>query len=111
MTTRPAVFSMRLPRASGERLQRMARRLGWTPSETSARLVEEGLRRNEFAFIDFRDTSMGRQAFLHGTRLAVWMVVKIARSFAGRVEKVAGHLQRPALYIQAALNYARAYPE
>ena len=39
------VISMRLPAASGQRLKRMAHRHGWTASDASARLVEEGLRR------------------------------------------------------------------
>jgi hypothetical protein len=55
------VISMRLPVASGNRLKRMANRYGWTPSDASARLVEEGLRRSEFAFVDFRDSAAGRQ--------------------------------------------------
>ena len=55
-TTRSVVISMRLPEESGKRLKRMATRHGWTPSDASARLVEEGLRRSEFAFIDFRDS-------------------------------------------------------
>jgi hypothetical protein len=70
--TRPVVISMRLPAESGNRLKRMANRHGWTPSETSARLVEEGLRRSEFAYIDFRDSAAGRQAYVQGSTLAVW---------------------------------------
>ena len=57
--TQSTVISMRLPAESGKRLKRMARRHGWTPSDASARLVEEGLRRSEFAFIDFRDSAAG----------------------------------------------------
>jgi predicted alpha-1,6-mannanase (GH76 family) len=66
------VVSMRLPAESGKRLKRMANRHGWTPSDTSERLVEEGLRRSEFGFIDFRDSPAGRQAYLQGSTLAVW---------------------------------------
>ena len=40
--TRSMVLSMRLPIESGKRLKRMANRHGWTPSDASARLVEEG---------------------------------------------------------------------
>jgi hypothetical protein len=69
-TTQSTVISMRLPAASGKRLRRMAQRHGWTPSDASARLVEEGLRRSEFAFIDFRDSSVGRQAYIQGSSLA-----------------------------------------
>ncbi len=42
-TTSSIVVSMRLPAESGKRLKRMARRHGWTTSDASARLVEEGL--------------------------------------------------------------------
>jgi uncharacterized protein (DUF433 family) len=105
------VVSMRLPVESGERLKRMARRFGWTPSDAGARLVEEGLRRAEFALIDFRDTPLGRQAYVQGTRLAVWMVVRIVRSFGGNVEKAAEHLERPSAMVQAAVNYAQAFPD
>ena len=58
-STRSMVISMRLPAESGKRLKRMAHRHGWTPSDASARLVEEGLRRSEFGFIDFRDSPCG----------------------------------------------------
>ncbi|HXM66272.1 MAG TPA: hypothetical protein VN911_06035 [Candidatus Acidoferrum sp.] len=48
-STHSMVISMRLPAESGNRLKRMANRHGWTPSDASARLVREGLRRSEFA--------------------------------------------------------------
>ena len=41
-STHSMVISMRLPAESGKRLKRMANRHGWTPSDASARLVEEG---------------------------------------------------------------------
>jgi len=70
-SARSTVISMRLPPESGKRLKRMAHRHGWTASDASARLVEEGLRRSEFAFIDFRDSAAGRQACIQGSTLAV----------------------------------------
>ena len=75
------VISMRLPAESGKRLKRMANRHGWTPSDASARLVEEGLRRAEFGFIDFRDSPAGRQAYLQGSTLAVWEVMLLVHSY------------------------------
>ena len=45
------VVSTRLPDQTNERLQRFARRLGKTPSETSAILIEESLRQQEFPHI------------------------------------------------------------
>jgi uncharacterized protein (DUF433 family) len=110
-TTRSVVISMRLPADSGARLKRMATRHGWTPSDTSARLVEEGLRRSEFAFVDFRDSAAGRQAYIQGSTLAVWEVVQLVRAYKGNVAAVAKHLQWLEARIQAAVNYAEAFSE
>ncbi len=109
-TDRSMVISMRLPVKSGQRLKRMANRHGWTPSDASARLVEEGLRRTDFAFIDFRDSAAGRQACLQGSSLAVWEVMLLARDYQDDAGKVARHLRWPEAKVQAAFNYARAFP-
>ena len=89
----------------------MAKRHGWTPSDAGARLVEEGLRRSEFAFIDFRDTAVGRQACIQASSLAVWEVVLLLRSYKNDVKAVARHLHWPLLKVQAAVHYAEAFPE
>jgi len=47
-------------------------------SDASARLVEEGLRRSEFAFLDFADSPAGRQAYMQGSTLAVWEGARLA---------------------------------
>ena len=104
------VISMRLPTKSGKRLKRMATRHGWTASDTSARLVEEGLRRADFALIDFRDSPAGRQACLQGSSLAVWEVMLVAREYRNDAAKVAKHLGWPEAKAQAAMNYAQAFP-
>jgi uncharacterized protein (DUF433 family) len=105
------VVSMRLPVASGERLKRMANRYGWTPSDASARLVEEGLRRSEFAFIDFRDSAAGRQACIQGSSLAVWEILLLVRSYKGEVTSTAEHLRWPEAKVRAAVHYAEAFAE
>jgi uncharacterized protein (DUF433 family) len=94
-----------------ERLQRKARQLGRTPSETGALLLDESLRREEFAFIDFRDSAVGRQACVQGSRLAVWQVVQIVRRYGNDLKQAAAHLAWPTLKVQAAMNYARAFPD
>jgi uncharacterized protein (DUF433 family) len=104
------VFSMRLPVESGKRLKRIANRHGWTPSDASARLVEEGLRRSEFAFLDFRDSPAGRQAYIQGSTLAVWEIILLFRSYKGNVAAVAKHLRWPEAKVRAAAHYAEAYP-
>ncbi|MGA2075174.1 MAG: transcriptional regulator [Terriglobia bacterium] len=108
--SRSMVLSMRLPMTSGKRLKRLAKQHGWTPSDTSARLVEEGLRRSEFAFIDFRDSAAGRQACVQGSSLAVWEVMLLVRSYKADLSRVARHLQWPELKVRAAINYAEAFP-
>jgi len=105
------VISMRLPTESGKRLKRMASRHGWTPSDASAKLVEEGLRRSEFAFIDFRDSPAGRQACIQGSTLAVWEIMLLTRSYKADVAAVAKHLGWPLGKVQAAVHYAEAFPE
>jgi uncharacterized protein (DUF433 family) len=103
------VVSMRLPTESGKRLKRMASRHGWTPSDAGARLVEEGLRRSEFAFIDFRDTPAGRQACTQGSSLAVWEIVLLLRAYKSDAAAVAAHLRWPRMKVQAAIHYAEAF--
>jgi hypothetical protein len=107
---RSMVVSMRLPVESGTRLKRMARRHGWTASDLSARLVEEGLRRSEFALIDFRDSPVGRQAYIQGSTLAVWEVMMIVRAHKGNTKKAAEYLEWPEFRVKAAVHYAEAYP-
>jgi hypothetical protein len=106
---RSIVLSMRLPVESGKRLKRIANRHGWTPSDASARLVEEGLRRSEFAFLDFRDSAAGRQAYIQGSTLAIWEVMLLLRSYKGNVKDVAKHLKWPEAKVRAALNYSEAF--
>ncbi len=103
------VVSMRLPAESGRQLRRMARRHGWTASDASARLVEEGLRRAEFAFVDFRDSSLGRQAYLQGSSLAVWEVALLLRDYKRDTAAVARHLGWPEAKVRAADHYAEAF--
>ena len=109
--TQSTVISMRLPAASGRRLKRLAKRHGWTASDASARLVEEGLRRSEFAFIDFRDSAIGRQAYIQGSSLAVWEVILLCRGYKNDLQAVAKHLRWPLAKVQAAVHYAEAFGE
>lgn len=105
------VVSLRLKDVQVEALNRAAHRLGRTPSEAAAILLEEALRQREFPFIEFRDSPVGRQAYLQGTRLAIWQVEWLAREYDRDVHGVAEHLDLPPVQIAAALNYAAAYPE
>jgi uncharacterized protein (DUF433 family) len=105
------VMSLRLEDDQVARLERAARQLGHTPARTAVLLLEEGLRQRDFPGIEFRDSPAGRQAYLRGTRLAVWHVVMLARHFDDPVALTAAHLEVPIRHIAAALDYAAAYSE
>jgi uncharacterized protein (DUF433 family) len=108
---RSSIVSSRLEPEQERRLVRKAKQIGRSPSETGALLIEEGLRRDEFAFIDFRNSLAGRQACVQGSTLAVWEVVWIARGYEEDVGKTAAHLCLSPLKVKAALNYAQAFPD
>jgi hypothetical protein len=108
-SSRSVVVSMRLPPESGKRLKRIANRHGWTASDASARLVEEGLRRAEFAFIDFRDSAAGRQACVQGSTLAIWEVMLLVQSYHGDFAAVAKHLGWPEAKVRASVHYAEVF--
>lgn len=105
------VLSLRLPAERAESLKRLARRLDRSTAETAARLLDEGLRREDFAMIEFRDSPVGRQAHVQGSRVAVWQVVQLQRAYGNEIGKTAQHLAWPVPKVQAALNYADAFPE
>ena len=104
------VVSMRVREEVAERLNRLSRRLGRTPSETGALLLDEALRANEFSQIEFRDSIVGRQAYIKGSSLAVWEVISVAREYDLDPKKTAEHLSWPVFRVQAALNYFHAFP-
>ncbi len=104
------VVSTRLPEETEARLQRLARRLGKSLSETGAMLIEESLRETEFAYIEFRSSPVGRQAYLKNSNLAVWQVMMLAEQYQD-IEQIATHLQKSAEWVKAAFNYTKAYPE
>ena len=104
------VLSLRLREEQMERMRRLARRMNRSVGETSALLLEEALRMSEFAFIQFRDSAAGRQAYIQGMGLAVWEVVFVARSNGMDVARTAERLEWPENKVRAALNYAAAYP-
>jgi len=111
MSTQRTVLSLRLPQEERSRLEKLARRTGRTLGELAARMVIEGRRREDFAWIDFRETAAGRMAFLQGTRLQVWWLARLARQSNGDPVAVAEHLGLPLVQVKTALNYAQAFPE
>jgi hypothetical protein len=106
-----AVVSLRLSPDQVKRLRQMARRMRRSASDVGAELLGESIRRADFAFIEFRDSAVGRQAYIQGTRLAVWQAISILRSYQGDVSKAAAHLRWPEAKMHAAVAYAKAFPD
>jgi hypothetical protein len=65
----------------------------------------------QFVFVEFRDSVVGRQAYIQGSTLAVWEVAMLLRCYAHDVPAVANHLCWSEVKVQAAQNYAQAFPE
>lgn len=107
------LISARVPDATAERIRQYARRKQRSINEVVTTAVEEWLRQNEFANIEFRDTPGGRIAYMKGSRLAVYWVVKIAKGYDLDVDKTVAYWngQHSLAWVQAALNYYETFPE
>lgn len=105
------VVSLRLKPQESVKLERLARQFGRTPGETASLLLKEKLREEEFPFIQFRNTIVGRQAHVEGSGLKVWEVVMVARDYDMDPRRTAEHLEVPEQKICAALAYAQVYPD
>jgi len=107
------LISARLPETTAERMRQYARRKQRSLNEMMATALEEWLRQNEFAYIEFRDTPDGRIAYMKGSRLTVAWVIKIARSQDNDIGKTVGYFgeHRSADWVQAAFNYYAAFRE
>ena len=66
---------------------------------------------HRFCHIEFRDTPLGRMAYVEGTRSAVWLVCDLVRQNRGNLRQTAKIHEWPETRVRAAVNYAKAYPE
>jgi uncharacterized protein (DUF433 family) len=108
---RKKVVSIRLAEEQAQYLARLSRRLGRTPSQTAAMLVDEGLRRERFPLIEMRETAAGRTAYIKRSRFAVHLVRYLVEEAGERPEELAADRGLPLQGVLAALDYARAFPE
>jgi uncharacterized protein (DUF433 family) len=105
------ILNIRLEEEQMERLLRLSHRFGKTPDETTALLVEERLREANFPLIEFRDSAVGRQAYVRSTRVAIWQVIKLIEAYESDLQAVVHHLEWPLARVEAAARYAAAFPE
>ncbi|MCW3100547.1 MAG: hypothetical protein JWL77_6165 [Chthonomonadaceae bacterium] len=108
-----SLISARVPEATAERIRQYARRKQRSINEVVSTAVEEWLRLNDFALIEFRDTPDGRVAYMKGSRLPVYWVVKVALGYDLDVDKTVAYWngQQSREWVQAALNYYEAFPD
>lgn len=106
------LVSARLSEQTAERVKQYARKRQRSVNETVSLALEEWLRQNEFAFIEFRDTRDGRVAYMKNSRLPVYWIVKVAKSLDMDVDKVCAYWpNRPRAWVKAALHYYEVYTE
>ena len=106
------LISARLPENTAVRVKQYAQRKQRSLNETVIIAIEEWLRQNEFAYIEFRDTPDGRAAYMKNSRLPVSWVIKVAKGYGMDIEKVLAYWpNRPREWVQAAINYYEAFPE
>jgi uncharacterized protein (DUF433 family) len=102
-------LTLRLPDEDAAEVRRIAQRERRSISEVGARIVDEWLRQNRFPHIEFRSINGERVACIKG-RLEVWQVMMVARNHHNDIAKTAAHLDLRPEQVQAALDYAAAYP-
>lgn len=103
-------ISLRLPAATRQAVQTLARQRGQSMNSTLNRLIDEGVRLAKCPGIVFTDGPTGRRASIAGTSVDVWEVMRTLRSCEG--DETAMRALYPQLshaQITAALRYARAY--
>src|SRR5689334_25234642 len=104
------IVNLNLPDETAERLKTMARRTGTTINEAASRAMEEWLRQEEFADIEFRNFNGERHACLKGA-LPVWQLIMVARDYGMDAEKTAAHFRFPLHRVKAGFHYYEAYPQ
>jgi uncharacterized protein (DUF433 family) len=104
-------LSLRVEEPTVDELDRLAQRSGLSRSELAERYLSEGVRREEFPQIYFREGALGRRAALLGTRLDVWQIVETVRSHGNSLEQAADYLELPVERVRAAVRYAAAHRE
>jgi uncharacterized protein (DUF433 family) len=105
------VMTVRLPKDLGLGVKHYSAQTGHKPAKVGTLAVDEFLRRRTFPLIDFRESAMGRVAYVKGTRLAVYWLTDAVKRLRGNIKKAAEIWELSPEKISAALHYAEAYPQ
>src|SRR6266566_862189 len=104
MRTKTSTLGIRLPTETCEMIRQISAGRGRTPSDLLAEYAEEIARKQRFCHIEFRDTPLGRMAYVEGTRSAVWLVRDLARQNKDDIRKTAALHGWPETKVRAAVN-------
>jgi uncharacterized protein (DUF433 family) len=105
------VMTVRLPRDLGLGVKRYSAQTGHKPAKVGTLAVDEFLRRRTFPLIDFRESAVGRVAYVKGTRLAVYWPADVVKRLRGNIKKAAETWEISTEKVSAALHYAEEYPQ
>lgn len=103
------LHSCRIENGVAPLLARQARRKKLKLAALSALYLGEKAVEEEFPGIGFRDGIGGREAYVQGSRVAVWEVVDVHRE-AKSAAKTADHFGWPDHLVKCALAFAKAFP-
>jgi hypothetical protein len=109
MATAP--ISLRIKAEVKRELEQIARRFGTTAATLGADYLTQGVRTSAHPSIEFRQTPIGRMAYVRGVRLPVWLALDTIEECKGEVSKAARLLSLPVLLLNSAIAYAKAFPE
>jgi uncharacterized protein (DUF433 family) len=104
------VMTLRVGDQAAQHIKKIAQRQKRSLSQIGAQAIEEWTRMESFPAIEFRVLAGERLACLKG-RLPVWQVVMVVQDHEGGVASAADHLGLRTEQVQAALDYAAAYPQ
>jgi len=71
----------------------------------AARLLEEARRKEDYPAVEFRDTPLGRVAYVHGTRVQMALARRLAMALNFDSNKLARHYGWPLWMAESALGY------
>lgn len=94
-----------------QRLDRFAKDLHTSRDLAAAQLIEEALRHLDFPAIEFRNSPVGRQAYVAASGLAVWELIMVAQDYQMDAEAASKHLCLSLDVVEQSLRYTQAYPQ
>jgi hypothetical protein len=102
-------LSIRVPQPTRRWLEQFAKRRG-SAGMAATRILEEARRREEFPAVEFRDTPLGRVAYVQGTRVQVAFVYgQLARDPSLEAQPLAESFVWPLWKARGALAYLREF--